>query len=166
MIERWKLIPDFSNYRISNFGEVFNVRRNQLMRTSRTPFGHLKITLVSDLDNERYTRSIAQLVGEAFVEPPNELCDNVIVLDGNRNNVASYNLAWRPRWFAWKYARQLKIDHPNHYYTLPIINLMNGVKYDSIIEAGVAEGVLFDDIWRSTYTMAEIFPYGSVYEIP
>lgn len=163
--EVWQTIPDFSNYNISNLGRVYNIRRNSIMRTSLTNHGHVKITLKSDWTGQRFTRSVAVMVAEAFVESPNWMCDQIIVLDGNFSNVAATNLAWRPRWYVWKYTRQLKIKQPLHYRNLSVRNITNDFYYNSIIEAGIKEGLLFDDIWRSTYTGLKLFPNGSVFEI-
>lgn len=165
MCEAWVVIEDFPDYQISNLGNVYNTRFHKLMRTSHTSFGHSKITLKHSMTNQRFTRSVAQMVAEAFVEAPNNLCDNIIVLDGDFSNVAFYNLAWRPRWFAWKYTHQLKRTHPIYYRNLSVRNVVTGNYYESIVAAGIAEGLLFDDIWRSTYTGAILFPYASVFEI-
>lgn len=163
--EEWKDIPEFTNYLISNLGRIYNVRRDVFMATSLTPFGHVKITLKSEWDGFRYTRSVAQMVAEAFVEPPEPLCDHVAILDGDFTNVAAYNLVWRPYWFVYKYTRQLKVQQPLHFKNLPVCNVETGVVYDSIVEAGMLEGLLFEDIWRSTYTGAALYPDGSVFEI-
>ena len=163
--EVWKTIPDFPNYEISNFGQIYNIKKDKMMRTSRTSFGHVKITLTSEWDGQRYTRSVAQMVAEAFVEPPNLLSDHVVVLDGNFSNLTAENLVWRPRWYAWLYTHQLKTQQPIHYRNLPVINLMTGDEYKSIVDAGMTEGLLFADIWRSTYTSAQIFPYGAIFEV-
>lgn len=162
--ERWRTILEFPQYEVSNRGDIYNTRRRLMMRTSRTNFGHSKITL-TDYDGSRHTRSVALLVASAFVGPPNYMSDHLIVLDGDFRNVNANNLAWRPRWFAWKYTHQLKLPQPNHYTNLPVRNVKTGVVYDSIIEAGMAEGLLFDDIWRSTYRGNEIYPHGSIFEI-
>ncbi len=106
--EVWQTIPDFPSYLISNLGRVYNTKHDMIMRTSFTNFGHVKITLKIDKLSERFTRSVAQMVAEAFLEPPNWKCDQVIILDGDFSNVAASNLAWRPRWYTWKYTRQLK----------------------------------------------------------
>lgn len=161
----WKSIPGFSNYEISTLGEVFNIREQRLMRTSRTPWGHVKITMVSDWDNCRYTRSVAQMVAEAFVRPPNVFCDRVVVLDGNLGNVASENLVWRPRWFAWKYAHQVRVPQPTHFLNLSVLEITQKLEFQSVIEAGMTLGLLFTDIWRSTYTGYEVFPGGFIFEI-
>lgn len=162
--ELWRNIIEFPIYDISNLGRVYNNKNGIIMRTSHTVFGHTKITLTA-FDKSRHTRSVAQLVAEAFVEPPDVLCDHVMVLNGDLYNVAAYNLTWRPRWFAWKYTRQLKKQQPMHYQNLPIINVTEGIKYNSVVEAGMTEGLLFDDIWRSTYTGAQIYPYSNVFEV-
>lgn len=163
--EVWKTIPEFSNYQVSNLGNVYNLRFEHMMRTSCNNHGHIKITLQSEWDGKRYTRSVAQLVAEAFVEPPSFLCDHVIVLDGNFSNVVASNLAWRPECFAWKYTRQLKVPQPLHYRNLEVHNFVTDIYYSSIVEAGMVEGLLFEDIWRSTYTGDKTFPYYSIFEI-
>lgn len=163
--ERWVEIYGFSDYSVSNLGRIFNHRTDKVMRTSRTNHGHVKITLAMDGTRRRFTKSVAMLVAEAFVEPPNILCDHLVVLDGDLTNVKASNLTWRPRGFAWKYAHQLKVDQPLYYRNLPVFNVVRNIEYPSIVVAGVYEGLLFDDIWRSTYSGAALFPTGSVFEI-
>jgi hypothetical protein len=162
--ERWRTIHEFPRYEISNKGNVYNTWNRRLMRTSSTTFGHVKITL-TDYDGCRYTRSVALLVAQMFVAPPNYLSDYLMVLDGDLSHVESDNLAWRPRWFAWKYTRQLKTQQPTHYQNLAVLNLDTGMEYDSIIDAGMTEGLLFENIWESTYTGSETYPHGSRFDI-
>lgn len=164
MSEEWRTILEFPGYQISDMGNVYNLRTRRLMRTNYTQHGHMKINLV-DYFGEQFTRSVALLVANAFVEQPNDFCTYLMVLDGNLSNVEASNLAWRPRWFAWRYTRQLKIPQPVHFHNLPVHNFLNGEDYESIIEAGMTNGELFQDIWDSTYKGNEIYPYGSVYEV-
>lgn len=163
--EQWATIPEFTSYDISNFGRIYNHMNRRFMKTSDTGFGHVKITLKSDWSSDRYTRSVAQLVAEAFVMPPNILCDQVMALDGNHHNVEAENLVWRPRWFVWKYSRQLKEMQPIYYQNLAVMNTVTGITYNSIVDAGMTEGLLFADIWRSTYKGNPVFPHGSVFEV-
>lgn len=157
-------IKEFPIYEITDGGEIYNTRTRQYMRTSQTTFGHVKITL-TDFDGSRHTRSVALMVAEAFVQPPNFMCDTLIILDGNFLNLHADNLAWRPYGFAWKYTHQLKSHQPDYYYNLPVRNLITGAEYESILVAGITEGLLFDDIWESTYRGTETFPEGSVFEV-
>lgn len=162
--EIWKPVPGFTNYEISSFGRVYNIYRDHFMSISKTQDGHVKISLISD-NGSRHTLSVATMVAEAFVERPNVLCDNVVRLDGNFANVSAQNLVWRPRWFVWKYTHQLKEPQPLHYQNLGVINIITRTKYVNIIEAGIAEGLLFDHVWRSTYSGLAIFPGNAIFEI-
>jgi hypothetical protein len=162
--EVFRVIPEFPNYSIGSLGNVFNHRTDRLMRTSRTIFGYVKITL-TDFEGRRFTRSVAQLVAEAFIIPPNALCDNVVVLDGDLSNLRAENLVWRPRWYAWQYRHQFGRPQPLHFQNLPVRNTQTQAVYSSVMDAGMAEGLLFIDIWRSTYTGDAIFPYEAVFEV-
>ncbi len=75
------------------------------------------------------------------------------------------NLAWRPERFAWLYTRQMKKPQPVYYKNLEIHNHTTDRYYESIIDAGITEGLLFADIWRSTYTGETVFPYGHQFEV-
>ena len=161
--EEWKIIPEFPDYLISNLGNVYNRKRHHILQTNKNNYGHLKINLV--FNGKTYTRSVAFLVAQAFVEPPNYRCDHLIVLDGILENVEASNLAWRPRSVAWKYTHQLKQYQPTYILNLPVQNINTGKKYSCIMEAGINEGLLFADIWRSTYTGDRTYPYGHVFEI-
>lgn len=162
--ERWRTILEFPKYEISDRGNVYNTIARHMMRTSISNYGNTKITL-TDYDGSRHTRSVALLVAAAFVDPPNYLSDHIMVLDGDLANASAYNLAWRPRGFAYEYTRQLKLPQPNHYINLPVRNTSTGAEYDSIIDAGIAEGLLFKDIWRATYSGERTYPFGHTFEI-
>lgn len=162
--EVWADIPEFPKYQVSSLGRIFNTQRNILMSVSVTNHGHPKITL-ADEDGERHTRSVALLVADAFVPGRDEPFDQVILLDGNLNNVQASNMAWRPRWFAWKYTRQLRCEQPRHFHNLPVLDVTTDFEYDSIIQAGTTEGLLFSSIWRSTYTGQSVYPTDSVFEV-
>jgi NUMOD4 motif len=161
--EVWVPVKGYPDYQISNFGRIYNRRTGREVSVSPTFSGHLKVNLFTG-PGERSSRSVARLVAEAFIRPPNKLCDSVIVLNGNLSDVRAKNLMWRPRWYVWKYSRQLKEDQPEQYQNLPIRNLLTGDKYLSIIEAGMNEGLLFADIWRSATTGNFVFPYSVAFE--
>jgi hypothetical protein len=162
--EEWAEIEGFPRYLVSTEGRIFNQANNRMMKFSPNNYGHPKISLLNER-GQRYTRSVAFLVAKAFVEAPNTLCDRIIYLDGDLENVRAENLAWRPRWFGWKYSRQLKIDQPVYYKNLPVKNKVTNLEYENIVLAGTMEGLLFDHIWHSTYAGSPVFPDGSVWEI-
>lgn len=170
--EIWKIIPEFPNYEVSNHGGIYNRLLKRLMSTSLTREGNVKISLLSIEDGKRYTRSVAKLVAEAFVEKPKihevhprrHYPDQVVMLDGNLSNVRADNLVWRPRWMAWLYREQLTTPQPERYYKFRIRNLRTGIEYDSVIEAGMSLGLLFSLIYESTYTGKALFPYWDRFE--
>lgn len=162
--EFWRKIPGFPNYSISNIGRVRDDYQNRLVAVSRQQDGHLKISMWSE-DGCRYTRSVALMVAEAFVECPDELSDHVILLDGKFNNVAATNMAWRPRWFAWKYTRQLQGRIVIPYQNLAVYNCTNRRRYPSIVACGKREGLLFEDIWSSVNTGRSVYPQHYVFRI-
>lgn len=161
--EEWKPVREFPDYLISNMGNVYNQRSDRQMATTLTNHGHVKITF-TDRDGVRYTRSVGLLVAEIFVPQPHFRCDHIMVLDGNLQNVSANNLAWRPRGFAWQYIRQLKIPQRSEYSQFRVRNIVTGDEYHSIIEAGISEGLLFEDIWRSTNTGASVYPTDAIFE--
>lgn len=163
--EHWSIIPEFPNYQVSSLGRIFNRKKEQLLKIHYTNHGHPKINLTHAFRSIQKTRSVAKLVAEAFVEQPNILCDEVIVLDGDYTNMEASNLAWRPAAFAWKYTRQLKEPQPIQFKNLPVNNVTAMRSYESIVQAGMSEGLLFADIWASTYSGKETFPYGHRFEI-
>lgn len=163
--EKWRQIDEFPTYSVSNLGRVHDDENNQEVFTSPNQYGHVRVNLWLPDRSARRTRSVALLVATAFIEPPDFLSDHVILLDGDLQHVSSENLAWRPRWFAWKYSRQLRIPQPLHYHNLKVRNVTLLKNYSSVIEAGMTEGLLFRDIWRSTYTEAAIYPQQYVFII-
>lgn len=171
-VEDWEAIPNFSRYRVSNYGKIWNDRFDRLMVPSvATPQGHLKISLFDDAGN-RITCSVAQLVAQAFVEPPTPRCDHVIHKDGDRNNVAASNLAWRTRRQAYLYSRQMQREPLLHWTNIRIYNVETGVEYDNVVHCGIIEGLLFHDIMNSALgyecvppERRPVYPYGYTYHL-
>lgn len=162
--EVWADIYQFPDYKVSNLGRIYNNRLSKIMQISYSQHGHAKVSLTRPGEG-RWTRSVAVMVAEAFCPYPDLNCDQVIFLDGELDNLYAGNLAWRPSWYAWKYTRQLKVTQPMSFHNLPVRNIRIDENYINIIHAGMSEGILFEDIWRSSYTGEEVYPYGSVYEI-
>lgn len=161
-VELWEVIPQFPRYMVSNQGGIFDLGRDRYLTPSPNNHGHLRVGLW-DEHMVRYTRTVAPFVARAFVKVPDRWCDRVVVLNGDLSNIAAVNLAWRPYGFAWEYTHQLKQQQPIQFHNLQVRNINTGKEYQSIVHAGVAEGRLFKDIWRSTFTRDRIYPYGHAF---
>jgi hypothetical protein len=155
--ELWRVIPDFPDYMISSYGNVFNRKLNTIVVPSLNQYNDVKITLRRDRESK--TVLVRNLVAREFIPNDREFFQTVVHIDGNHKNVSVNNLVWRPRWFAWKYSHQFtEIDMFPQYHTIPVHNLANGMNYDSIVDAGMADVVLFKDVLMSAYNGNKVFP--------
>ena len=79
-------------------------------------------------------------------------------MDGDKHNLNSENIVWRPRWFAWKYSRQF--THPEVWYLFGPIQEIGGKLYDTYLVASIANGILCEDIMESIHTIDHkpVFP--------
>lgn len=146
MNEIWYPIEEFPIYRVSNYGRVVNYNTGRILNQSTTGNGLMKISLVHD--NVRYTRGVALLVAEAFVDGQTEVFNTPIHLDGNHENNHADNILWRPRWFAWKYTYQCR-NISVHHNRGPIYDIDSGEVYETFFDAARTHGILVRDIWSS-----------------
>lgn len=93
MIEQWNQIPNFSRYKISSFGNIFDIKRNIQYNFSNTKEdNYISVSLVND-NNIRCSFSVHKLVAVAFIENPLQLTI-VNHIDGNKKNNNVSNLEW------------------------------------------------------------------------
>lgn len=161
MREIWVPLKDYPGYDVSNYGYVRKEGFGQLAM-STTHDGTVKVHL--NVDGQQITRSVRRLVAEEFCEKPDERCDTVITLDGNPSSNYYTNLAWRPRWFAWEYARQFHTPVPDKYHIL-VRNCRTGEMYRTVMEAGVREGLLWSQIYTSCLEHRMVYPTTDIFEV-
>ena len=90
-MEQYKIIKDFENYSVSNFGRVINNKTTRILKPSINDHGYYKVNLCQD--GNTYTKKIHKLVAEAFiVNPYNKPCIDHIDNCKTNNNVN--NLRW------------------------------------------------------------------------
>lgn len=157
--EEWVKIPDFVNYEVSTYGRVRNVQTNQEIRPSRSSAKGLKIGLYSD--KVQYQRSLPKLVAEAFIEKPDYHSDTVVHISGDKLDNSIHNLMWRPLWFAQKWTIQMS-QELDYYDIGPILEVTPiGTiidSYEDVREAGMVNGVLFFDVYRSVHELFPCYP--------
>lgn len=163
----WRPIENFPGYQVSDAGEIWSDKTQQVISTSQNEAGVEKINLVRD--GRIYTRSVRVLVAEAFLPKQEALATSdedlptPINLDGDPRNNTLGNLAWRPRWFAWKYAHQFKETVPTEFIKTPVIDIEHGKAYDSVCDAGVKEGLIWEYIYNSILTGKPVYPTGGIF---
>lgn len=154
--EIWAEIDGFPEYEVSSLGKIWNRKLDKRMATSLTRDGDVKISLQSP--EGRRTVSVKYLVANAFVMKPSPVFNAVINLDGDPSNISAMNLEWRPKWFAWQYARQFNTTDRDYFENISVMNELTGARYPSIYECCRTEGILFKDVWRSVCEGTRVFP--------
>ena len=159
--EEWENILGFPNYMISTHGRVRNIKHGRLVKMSTTKQGAMKVSLYSE--NNRITKSVKVLVAEAFLPGRTDQFDTAMHLDGDQSNNRIENLVWRPRWFAWKYSRQF--DYLEQYSKLgPVYEIRSKKEYSSVAEAGMSNGLLFNEIDFGISNKVAVFPTWQQFE--
>ena len=163
-LEEWRISMEFPSYEVSNYGTIRRISDGLVMSQSKLQSGDLKVTLTTPMGGRR-TRLVKRIVADSFVRYENRINDTTVIqLDNSKDNCCAWNLMWRPRWFAWKYAAQFNLDIPDHVLTVPIKNTRTGEVYRSILSCAMTEGMLMEDILRSAETWAIVYPTRAIYQ--
>ena len=91
MEEKWKIIEEFPNYAVSNYGQIKNIKKNKMMTSYRTWNGYCVVKLCKN--NHPKECRVHRLVATAFIANPNNYpCVNH--KDENKENNIYSNLEW------------------------------------------------------------------------
>lgn len=162
MDEVWLVCDEFPDYSLSSFGRVANTKHSRIIKPIITKEGTVKVKLY--LDGVQHTKSLKVLLGNAFISGRTNTFNTIINLDGNLENNNITNLIWRPRWFAWKYRRQLEnVDHYTSLVRGLIFDRKTNLVYDGIVNAGLTNGLLFSEILLSLHDQTPVFPTWQVF---
>lgn len=155
------IIKEFPEYEINSLGDIYS--RITGRRMTYTPNQHGELTVGLTKDGVQYRRSVKLLVAKYFVKGRTDIFDTPILLDGDRYNLHHENIAWRPRWFAWKYTRQF--NQPQPYWDFgPIVEIRHKVLYENVYTAGVTTGSLFAEVFSTIDSgYLRVFPGGEAY---
>jgi hypothetical protein len=149
-------IDHFPDYYINEEGIVINSATGRDMTLSPTENGDLTVGLMRN--GVQHRRSVKGIVARTFVDGYTDIFNTPIQLDGNKDNLHASNIVWRPRWFAWKYARQFVEPHPDWYYDGPIKDVNTSIRYHTIFEAAIYHGLLCIDIYECMRRDEVVFP--------
>lgn len=158
-------IPGFDRYGVSNQGEVIDMKTGRLLSRSSSTGGAVRVNLRNH--GSTITKSVKRLVAEAFLPaPPNESFDTPILLNGEQWQLEPENMAWRPRWYAMKWAEQWNFSDAmiRGFHNGAVRNMTRGRRYGNVYEAGIEDGVLWWDIQQSCETGEPVMVMNYMYE--
>ncbi len=143
-MERWSTINEFPDYSVSTLGNVMNDETEKLMAITINQFGIPHVGLTKN--GIQYRRGLAHLVAKTFIRNPNHRFDTPINLNGDRTDCRVENLAWRSRWFAIEFFRQMRNNMS--LYDGDIAD-NDGNIYKGTRHAAEVLGVLESDVFKS-----------------
>lgn len=92
MMEEWRAVPGYEGlYEVSNMGNVRNVRRNTLLRLTKTNYGYIQVDLYKN--GIKTGLKVHRLVAQAFLPNPDNL-PQVNHKDEDKTNNNVTNLEW------------------------------------------------------------------------
>lgn len=147
--EKWRIIEEFPNYSISNYGRVKNKNRHEARKVSINDRGFPIVVLFKQDSKTRYLRQINRLVADAFLRPPLYDEDNAVWhIDGDLSNCSADNLKWETRAHVLEWNEMHRSKEPR-IRTPRVRNNRTGEEYANAFECGMAEGELESKIvWR------------------
>lgn len=157
----WALIEEFPDYLVSVTGQVFRSSSQRPVAVSFNQQGIAKVGLMQN--GVQRHRSLAKLVAEAHLPRHiNPTFDTPIHLNGDRSNCAVGNLAWRPRWFAWKYHHQFVEPYHNP-INVPLYDQETGERYENSLHVAMVNGVMEKDVVRAVLNRTYVWPVFKVF---
>lgn len=90
-MEKYIVINEFNNYAVSNFGNIKNIKKNELLTLNLNLNGYYTYTFCQN--GIKKTFEIHRLVALYFIKNPNNY-PYVNHIDGNKENNRAENLEW------------------------------------------------------------------------
>lgn len=147
--EIWRVIEEFPDYMVSNYGRVIHKDRPNTPRTqaiNHQGFPNL-VLFKKEHPGARYLRQINKLVATTFLPDPPSKLTAVWHLDGDFLNCHVSNLKWdlRARVLEWN---EMNRDHIPKFRTGRVRDNRSGLEYENALELALHVGATETEIVR------------------
>lgn len=137
-MEKYIIINEFDNYAVSNYGNIKNVKKGNLLTPCLNKGGYLTCTLCRN--GVKKTFRIHRLVALYFIENPNNL-PYVNHKDGNKTNNKVVNLEWCTAKENDEHARKTGLKQQEKPVIAENLNTKETFAFKSVTEAGAILGI-------------------------
>ena len=110
--ETWKQITEYDNYLVSNKGRVMNAKTGRILRPASNRHGYDKVVLCKN--GKGAYKLVHRLVGEAFIDNPNNL-ETINHIDQDKHNNCVENLEWMSRGDNVRYSQSKPVEQYDLY---------------------------------------------------
>lgn len=161
-IDQWVPIRDFPGYSINPLGHV---RRDANERPVVIRLNQYQVPYVGLMrDWKQHIRSLPKLMAETFLDPPSDIFDTPIQLDGDPMNCRVDNLMWRPRWYAVRYKNQFEEPYDNPIES-PVRARETGEIFRNSFDAACRYGLLEREVVLSVLNRTPAWPTYQIFEL-
>ena len=151
----WKIINEFPDYMINEYGVIYKVhgkKKNRIMQPKIDKDGYYHIGLRNE--HGRFFKRVHRLVAETFIPNYNDEFDIVNHIDGNKQNNHFTNLEWCDVQYNTAYAFQVLGREGEHTTDIPCSLYENDTlisNFDCIKDACLYASEHFNASYSSLY---------------
>lgn len=160
--EEWVPLDSFPGYSVNPLGQVRKDSSGRILQPRINQYGVPYVGLMRDW--RQCIRSLPRLIAMTYLQPPSEIFDTPINLDGDRTNCEVDNLMWRPRWYAIYYVNQFK-ERYEHPIDAPVRAVETEEVFPNSLAAACRYGLLEREVVLSVLNKTPTWPTYQMFEL-
>jgi hypothetical protein len=162
MADDWVPIKGFPGYSINPLGQVRKDSNGRLLQPRYNQYGVPYVGLMREW--QQCIRSLPRLVALTFLDPPSDIFNTPVQIDGDPSNCRADNIMWRPRWYAVAYKQQFddRYDYP---IEEPVRSTNDDEVFPNSLSAACRYGLLEREVVLSIQNRTPAWPTYQQFEL-
>jgi hypothetical protein len=161
-MSEWTPVQGFPGYSINSEGQVRHDKSGRVLIPRYNQYNVPYVGLMREW--QQCSRSLPRLMATTFLEPPTDIFNTPIQLDGDPRNCRADNIMWRPRWYAVKYKHQFEQRY-KHPINEPIHAINHREKFPNSFEAACRYGLLEEEVVLAIVNNTPAWPTYQEFEL-